>query len=124
MSTVAAGALKVSGADAPLDPFPVPPEWVVEGDPQASGSILWRSADGKQCMGIWECTPGLFDWTHTDETATVLQGRVTVTLDGGRTMELAPGDVAFFPEGTKSRWHVHEAVRKSFHLHAADGLPF
>jgi uncharacterized cupin superfamily protein len=124
MSTVAAEPLKVTVADASLDPFPVPAEWVIEGDPQGSAVILWRSEDGKQCMGIWECTPGLFNWTHTDETATIVKGRVTVNLDGGKTLELAAGDVAFFPEGTQSQWHVHETVRKSFHLHAADGLPF
>jgi uncharacterized cupin superfamily protein len=124
MSTVAAGALKVHVVDVSLDPFPVPAEWVIEGDPQGSAAILWKSADGKQCMGIWECTPGLFDWMHTDETASIQQGRVTVTLEDGKTLELGPGDAAFFPEGTKSRWHVHETVRKSFHLHAADGLPF
>jgi uncharacterized cupin superfamily protein len=124
MSTVAAEPLKVTVADASLDPFPVPPEWVIEGDPQGSAVILWKSEDGKQCMGIWECTPGLFNWTHTDETATIVKGRATVSLDGGKTLELAAGDVAFFPEGTASQWHVHDTVRKSFHLHAAGGLPF
>lgn len=124
MSTVAAEPLKMTVADASLDPFPVPAEWVIEGEPQGSAVILWKSEDGKQCMGIWECTPGLFNWTHTDETATIVKGRVTVSLDGGKTLELAAGDVAFFPEGTTSQWHVHETVRKSFHLHAADGLPF
>jgi uncharacterized cupin superfamily protein len=124
MSTVAAEPLKVTVAEASLDPFPVPAEWVIEGDPEGTAVILWKSEDGKQCMGIWECTPGLFNWTHTDETATIVKGRVTVSLEGGKTLELAAGDVAFFPEGTKSQWHVHETVRKSFHLHAADGLPF
>jgi uncharacterized cupin superfamily protein len=124
MSTVAAGVVKVSVAEAQLDPFPVPAEWIIDGDPQGSAVILWRSADGKQCMGVWECTSGLFDWTHTDEMSTIVQGKVTVTLEGDKTIELGPGDAAFFPEGTKSRWHVHETVRKSFHLHAADGLPF
>ena len=124
MSTVAAEPLKVTVAEASLDPVPVPVEWVIEGDPQGSAVILWKSEDGKQCMGIWECTPGLFNWTHTDETATIVKGRVTVSIEGGKTLELAAGDVAFFPEGTTSRWHIHETVRKSFHLHAADGLPF
>jgi uncharacterized cupin superfamily protein len=124
MSTVAAGTLKENVGGARLDPMPIPAEWVIDGSPQAAGTVLWKSADGKHCMGIWECTPGTFDWTHTDETATIVQGRVTVTPEGGQQIELAPGDVAFFPEGTKSRWQVHETVRKSFHLHAAEGLPF
>lgn len=124
MSTTSTGTLKERVAEARLEPMPIPAEWVIEGDPQASGVILWKSPDGKHCMGIWECTSGTFDWTHTDETATIVLGRVTVTPAGGEPMELAPGDVAFFPEGTKSRWQVHEPVRKSFHLHAAEGLPF
>jgi len=45
MSTVAAGALKVHVADVSLDPFPVPAEWVIEGDPQGSAAILWKSAE-------------------------------------------------------------------------------
>jgi uncharacterized cupin superfamily protein len=124
MSTQATTALKQKVSEARLDPFPVPAEWVIEGDPQGSATILWRSDDGKQCNGIWECTPGTFNWIHTDETATLVAGRVTVTLEGGEAMEIEAGDVVFFPEGTKSRWEVHETVRKAFHLHAAEGLPF
>jgi hypothetical protein len=124
MSSIATGTLKASIAAARLEPMPIPADWVVEGDPRASGAILWKSADGRQCNGIWECTPGAFDYVHTDETATVVQGRVTVTPEGGAPMELGPGDVAFFPEGSKTRWQVHETLRKSFHLHAAEGLPF
>jgi len=111
-------------SQAKLDPFPVPAEWILEGDPQGSAAILWKSADGKQCNGIWECTPGTFDWIHTDETATLVAGRVTVTPEGGEPFEISAGDVVFFPEGTKTRWQVHETVRKAFHLHAAEGLPF
>jgi uncharacterized cupin superfamily protein len=120
--TQAASKQRVS--EARLDPMPLAPDSVVEGNPQASGAILWMSDDHKHCNGIWECTPGTFDWTHTDETATILQGRATVTPQDGEPIEIAGGDLVFFPEGTKSRWHVHETVRKSFHLHAAEGLPF
>jgi uncharacterized cupin superfamily protein len=109
---------------AQLDPMPIPTEWVVDGSPEASATLLWRSDDGKHASGIWECSPGTFNWTHTDETATILAGRVTVTAEGGDPIELGPGDLAFFPEGTTARWQVHETVRKSFHLHASEGLPF
>jgi uncharacterized cupin superfamily protein len=124
MSTQAQAAQKQTVMQATLDAFPIPAEWVVEGSPEATAMLLWRSADGKQANGIWECTPGTFDWTHTDETATIVAGRVTVTPEGGAPIELAAGDLAFFPEGMKTRWQVHETVRKSFHLHAAEGLPF
>ena len=125
MSTLAtAGAVKQRVSEAKLDAMPIDPSQVIEGSPQASGTILWKSADGKQCNGIWECTPGTFNWIHTDETSTLVAGRVTVTPEGGKPIELSAGDVAFFPEGTKTRWQVHDTVRKSFHLHAAEGLPF
>ena len=124
MSTQAASAVKQKVSDAALEPMPIPAEWVIEGDPKASATLLWKSADGKQANGIWECTPGTFSWIHTDETATLVAGRVTVTPEGGEPIEISAGDVVFFPEGTKTRWEVHETVRKAFHLHAADGLPF
>ena len=124
MSTQAAAAVRQKVSDAHLEPMPIPAEWVIEGDPQASATLLWKSADGKQANGIWECTPGMFNWIHTDETATLVTGRVTVTPEGGEPIEVSAGDVVFFPEGTKTRWQVHETVRKAFHLHAADGLPF
>jgi len=116
--------VKESVTEAKLDPLPIDPSQVISGDPQATAKLLWISDDHKLCNGIWECTPGVFDWSHADETATVISGRVTVTPEGGEPVELGPGDVAFWPEGTKTRWEVHETVRKSFHLHASEGLPF
>jgi uncharacterized protein len=124
VSTQAQTAQKQAVMAANLEPMPIPADWIIEGSPDATAMLLWRSADGKHANGIWECTPGTFDWTHTDETATILAGRVTVTVEGAEPLELEPGDLAFFPEGTKARWQVHEKVRKSFHLHAAEGLPF
>ena len=124
MSTQTTSIVNQNVSQAKLDAFPVPADWIIEGDPQGSAAILWKSADGRQCNGIWECTPGTFDWIHTDETAMLVAGRVTVTPEGGEPFEIAAGDVVFFPEGTKTRWQVHETVRKAFHLHAAEGLPF
>jgi uncharacterized cupin superfamily protein len=124
VSTQAQAAVKQKVSDASLDPFPIPADWVIDGDPKATALILWRSADGKHANGIWECTPGAFNWTHTDETATLVAGRVTVTPEGGEPIEIAAGDVVFFPEGMTTRWDVRETVRKAFHLHASEGLPF
>lgn len=115
-------ALKETVQEAKLDPWPIPPEQVLEGDPQAGGLILWRSADSTLANGIWECTPGRFTWTHADETLCLVQGSVTVTPEGGEPFEITPGDVVFFPEGTKTEWLVKETVRKAFHLHSASGL--
>lgn len=107
---------------AKLDPWPIPAEQVIEGDPQASGAILWKSEDGTLANGIWECTPGTFNWLHPDETLCLVEGNVTVTPKGGEPFEITPGDVVFFPEGTKTQWRVNQTIRKAFHLHAAGGL--
>lgn len=124
MSTQTQTVRKETATEAGLDAFPIPAEWIVEGNPEATAMLLWRSADGKNANGIWQCTPGTFNWTHTDETATIVAGRATVTPEGGQPIELSAGDLACFTEGMKTRWQVHETVRKTFHLHAAEGLPF
>jgi uncharacterized cupin superfamily protein len=51
------------------------------------------------------------------ETLTLIEGRVTVTPEGGEPVELGPGDTAFFPAGNRVLWDVHETIRKSWHLH-------
>ena len=90
MSTdTATGTLKASVGEAKLDPWPLAPEQVAEGDPQASGTILWKSTDSRLCNGIWECSPGTFDWVHAEETACLVAGRVTVTPEGEEAMEIA-----------------------------------
>ena len=59
-----------------------------------------------------------------DETVFTLSGRATVALSGGRTVELEPGDMAFFSSGEESVWTIHETLRKSFHADSAQPLPF
>ena len=51
----------------------------------------------------------------------MVEGRVTVTPEGGEPTELGPGDTAFFPAGTRVLWEVHETLRKSWHIYDADG---
>jgi uncharacterized cupin superfamily protein len=124
MAHQTAHVFKESVRDVTLSPLPLDPSQVLEGTPTATAAILWQSDDGKQCNGVWECTPGVFDYVHTDETACLVDGRVTVTPEGGEPMELGPGDIVFFPEGSKTRWEIHDTVRKAFHLHASAGLGF
>lgn len=121
-SQTTSGSISERVADAELGPFPVPAASVISGDPVATAKLLWVSADGTLCNGIWECTPGEFTWTHANETATVVSGRAIVTPEGGEPMTLEAGGVAFWPEGTTTHWQVQETIRKAFHLHAAGGL--
>lgn len=109
-------------ATAKLDPWPLEAGQIVAGTPAASGTILWKSADSALANGIWECTPGTFDWEHVDETLCVVSGRATIEPEAGAPFEIGSGSVVFFPSGTRTRWTVHETIRKAFHLHAASGL--
>src|SRR5437870_2923313 len=96
--------------DAALVPWPLPADWIVDGAPEASGAVLSRSPDSRIIRGIWRCTPGRFTWKFSyDETLVVLNGRATIELDTGETVEIGPGDMAFFGRGHDSTWTVHEA---------------
>jgi uncharacterized cupin superfamily protein len=117
--------VKDSVAEAQLQPAPLDPADVVDGEPRAASAILRQSDDLTLQNGVWECTPGTFYLPHNyEETVTVLAGRVTVTPEGGEPLELGPGDTAFFPAGTRVLWEVHETIRKSWHIYDAGGTVF
>lgn len=62
----------------------------------------------------WSCAPETFDWEYdADERAYVQEGKVTVRT-AGQTVQIGPGDLVFFPKGTKCTWTVHETIRKVF----------
>ena len=63
----------------PLDPWPIPADQIKAGQPVAKGMVIARSEDRKTFTGVWECTPGTFEWSYTwDETISVVAGRVTI----------------------------------------------
>jgi uncharacterized cupin superfamily protein len=109
--------LKLSVADAAVEPAPLAPEDIVSGAPEAYATVLWRSADGTLSNGVWHCTPGTFYLALPDETVTFIEGSATLTPEGGKPISLAAGDLGFIPGGTRVLWEVHETVRKAFFLH-------
>ncbi len=86
------------------------------GDPQTS-AISFFSGHGVD-VGVWECTPG--GWAILDrpttETMLLLAGVVTITPDGGESVELTEGDVFILPRGWSGRWDITETVRKLYVL--------
>jgi uncharacterized cupin superfamily protein len=113
--------VKYSVLDAPMEPAPIPAEDVISGSPESSMAILWRSDDNTLYNGVWHCTPGVFTLTHPGETICLVEGRATITPEGGEPVTVLPGEVVFIPEGTVARWEVHETVRKAFHSHDSSG---
>lgn len=99
-----------------LEAWPLPPESLIEGDPAPRGHIVSKSPDDRILRGVWEADPSTFDLTFdSDETMVVLSGRMTIAVPDGPSVDLGPGDMAFFAEGTPARWTVHERMRKTFH---------
>jgi uncharacterized cupin superfamily protein len=100
-------------ADVELAPNPICPDWIIEGAPRASAKRLAQSTDGTASVVAWSCTAGRFNWHYgVDETVHIVSGEVFVTDHRGQVRRLGPGDVAFFPAGTRSVWHVPEQVKK------------
>ncbi len=125
MATYTQPAATTSISQAELASWSLPPDWILEGTPDARGAVISRSDDSRIIRGVWECTPGTFNWVFSyDETLVVVSGRATVELDTGERVELAPGVMAFFGRGHDSKWTVHETLRKGFHADSPDPLPF
>jgi uncharacterized protein len=125
MSTYTEPATSARVEDLELTPWPLPAEWVQDGQPDAAGAVLSRSDDSRIIRGVWRCTPGRFNWEFSyDETLVVVEGSATVELDTGDVVELRPGVMAFFGRGHSSTWTVHETLRKGFHADSPDPLPF
>jgi uncharacterized protein len=100
-------------ATVALDPAPIRPSWIVEGAPQARAKELARSDDGTSVVVAWSCTAGQFHWHYSlDETVHVISGEVWVTNEDEIERRLGPGDMAFFPAGSRSVWRVPAEVRK------------
>ncbi|HEY1240421.1 MAG TPA: cupin domain-containing protein [Bryobacteraceae bacterium] len=104
-----------SPADWELGPEVVPiiPSWVLSGAPETHVKSVLRSHDSTCDLAIWECNAGSFNWHYSqDETVVIISGEVFVTNETGEERRLGPGDLAFFPAGSSSRWRVPVHVRK------------
>ena len=101
----------ISVADAVL----THPDPAVSGTAQAKDRAILET--NGVLVGIWEVTAGEFeDEMEGDEMFVVSSGRATIVpADGSAPFDIAAGDVCTFPAGYRSRWIVHEALRKAYH---------
>jgi uncharacterized cupin superfamily protein len=121
MTEVSTKIEKYDVLNAPMEPAPIPEGDVISGSPESTMAILWRSEDDKLYNGVWHCTPGVFMLTHPGETICLVEGRATITPEGGEAVTVTPGEVVYIPEGMTARWEVHETVKKAFHSHDSSG---
>jgi uncharacterized cupin superfamily protein len=124
-ATVTGGVRKVHGPDASLDPWPIPADQILSGNPEAKGSILWQSDDKRMLNGIWECAPGSFTWEYTwDETIYLLEGNILITDGEGNRTDVSAGDLIFVSAGTKATWEISKHVRKAYHISSETPVEF
>jgi uncharacterized cupin superfamily protein len=96
-----------------LNPGPIRPGWIIEGNPISRNKLLSYSADGSSSTMMWDCTAGRFNWYYDiDETLCVIEGSVNIKDSAGVTQRLGVGDTVFFPAGSRAEWHVEEYIRK------------
>jgi uncharacterized cupin superfamily protein len=111
MSVESVIKLRVEQVD--LNPSPIHPNWILEGNPVARNRLISSSADGTASTLIWDCTAGRFNWFYdVDETIYVIKGGVVVRDVAGVARRLSAGDTIFFPAGTRAEWHVEDYIRK------------
>jgi uncharacterized cupin superfamily protein len=100
-------------ADLELKSSPIPPEWIIEGNPQARARRLSGSTDTTSSTVVWVCSAGRFHWNYSvDETLYITSGEVHVTNEKGEVRRLVAGDTVYFPAGSRSIWYVPREVRK------------
>ncbi len=117
-------AIQTAATPDQLPDMPLDPATIKEGNPVAKGTIIAQTADKKVSCGQWSCEPGKFEWTFIwDECVQLLEGEVDVTdIATGQTVTLRAGDMASFPLGMKTVWHVKQKVRKFFTVRTPDPL--
>ncbi|HEX3397435.1 MAG TPA: cupin domain-containing protein [Steroidobacteraceae bacterium] len=105
--------VKLGTGEVHLNPSPIRPGWILEGNPIARNKLLSSSADGTASTLIWDCTAGRFNWYYdVDETIYVIEGGVIVRDAAGSARRLCAGDAIFFPAGAHAEWHVENYIRK------------
>lgn len=110
------GSFVVPAASVPLAPGELRPSQVLAGTPEVTETVLSESADGRVVRGVWRITEGTVTDVEEDELFVVLEGRATIEIDGGPTLEVGPGDACVLERGARTTWIVHEALRKVFQI--------
>ena len=96
-----------------LKPAPIFADWIRAGNPRARASELSRSADGSAWTVVWDCMAGSFEWVYDcDETIHIVSGSAVLSDCGNPPTRLGPGDVVFFPKGSRVHWQVENHGRK------------
>ncbi|MDN3721077.1 cupin domain-containing protein [Roseibium salinum] len=80
-----------------LEPSPINPDWILEGNPEAMCKELSSLSDHRGNTCHWSCTSGRFDWHYGwDEAVLFLEGLAEITDENGNVYVGQPGVSLFF----------------------------
>jgi uncharacterized cupin superfamily protein len=98
------------------------PGWVAEGDPFEQASVFLQRPGA--VVGVWRARAGTLriDAYPFDEFCVVLEGRCTLTPEGGTARHFGPGEAFVVRQGFRGTWAMPEGLRKFYvELPAGDG---
>ena len=66
---------------------------------------------------IWKKEVSRFPWSYDSvEECYLLEGKVTVETEDGKSVSFGKGDFVNFPKGLSCTWNVKEPVRKHYNF--------
>jgi uncharacterized cupin superfamily protein len=75
--------IEVGSFNVDLEPSPIEPSWIIEGNPVARSRVLSTSEDRTAQTIVWHCTEGRFNWYYDiDETIMIMEGSIVLESDG------------------------------------------
>ena len=110
------GTFAVHGLDVALIPGELDAAQIVAGSPEVTETLFTAVSDERVVRGLWRITEGTVTDVEQDEMFVVLEGRATIEVEGGPTIQVGPGDVCVLQRGDRTTWTVHEALRKVFQI--------
>ena len=94
---------------------------LIAGSSQSSGRVLYKGPGGQPESGVWVCTPGRWRLAiPRDELCYFVAGRADYVREDGERIEIRPRTLVLFPAGWRGECTVHETMRNTYMLTAAD----
>lgn len=104
----------ISSGHRVLHAAPINRDWIVEGQPDASGCPIFETADRCASVNEWQCTRGRFVWHYcVDEIVYIIEGHARIKdIATGLSTNVAAGSSVLFQRGSSAEWTVDRFVRK------------
>ena len=86
------------------------------GEPVQRGYFYYNDEASGFMAGVWDCTPfvGKIEAYAVDEFMYVLEGSVTMELEGGTSTTISAGESFIIPKGLVCKWVQTEYMKKFF----------